>query len=424
MRLLRACLIVASLVASRTVAFTEDWPEYRGAAGDGLSTEKLNWPAGGPKRLWTVDTPAGFSSLAVGNGRVFTLIARMVDGTPLTMCVALDANTGKELWAQPTGVAKFQPGGDRGAEGNNGGDGPRSTPAANEDRVWVYSQDMTLYCLEAATGHLLWKKEIAKEFSGRNIGWKSAMSPVIDGDLVYVAGGGKGESMLAFKKASGELAWKCGDETMTHATPVVATIHGVRQVIYFMQSGLVSANASTGELLWKFRFPYQTATACSPVVAGDVVFCTAGYEIGGSVCQVLKTATGFETKELWRARGNSPAASLWSTPVERDGFLYGMISYKEFANGPLKCIDLKNGMLKWQQAGFGTGNVLLVDKYLVALADDGKVVVVEASPEGYKEIGRFKAVTGKCWSNPAWSRGRLYVRSTKEGACFDFTSNN
>ena len=423
MRLMTAGLIVSSLVASRNITFAEDWPEYRGTEGDAVSIEKLRWPASGPKRLWTVDTPTGFSSLAVGNGRAFTLIARTIDGTPLTMCVALDANTGKELWAEPTGVAKFQPGGDRGAEGNNGGDGPRSTPAASEDRVWVYSQDMVLYCLEATTGHMLWKKEIAKEFSGRNIGWKSAMSPVIDGDLVYVAGGGKGESMLAFKKASGELAWKSGEETMTHATPVVATIHGVRQVIYLMQSGLVSANATTGELLWKFRFPYQTSTACSPVVGGDMVFCTAGYEIGGAACRVSKTAAGFEAKELWRAKGNSQVASLWSTPVYKDGYLYGMISYKEFGEGPLKCVDLKTGEVKWKQPGFGTGNVLLVENHLVALADDGKVVVVEASPEACKEIGRIKAVAGKCWSSPAFSNGRLYVRSTKQAACFDFTAS-
>jgi outer membrane protein assembly factor BamB len=187
---------------------------------------------------------------------------------------------------------------------------------------------------------------------------------------------------------------------------------------------LVSVNATSGELLWKFPFPYLTATGCSPVVGGDIVFCTAGYEVGGAACQVIKTGNGFEAKQLWRARGNSTAASLWSTPVQKDGYLYGMLSHKEFADGPLKCIDLKTGTLKWQQPGFGTGNLLLADKYLVALADNGEVVVAEASPESYKEIGRFKALTGKCWSSPAWSQGRLFVRSTQVGACFDFTSNN
>jgi hypothetical protein len=117
----------------------------------------------------------------------------------------------------------------------------------------------------------------------------------------------------------------------------------VRQVIFMMQSGLVSLEAGSGKTLWKFPFPYRTATGCSPVVAGDVVFCTAGYEIGGAACRITKNGAGFEAKEIWRVRGDAPLGSLWSPPVCKDGFLYGMISYKQFANGPLKCVDLKTG---------------------------------------------------------------------------------
>jgi outer membrane protein assembly factor BamB len=99
-----------------------------------------------------------------------------------------------------------------------------------------------------------------------------------------------------------------------------------------------------------------------------------------------------------------------------------MISYKKFANGPLKCVDLKTGAVKWEQPGFGAGNVLLAGNTLVALSDDGHVVLVEASPAGYKELARTKAVGGKCWSTPALSNGKLYVRSTKEGACLDLAA--
>jgi outer membrane protein assembly factor BamB len=115
-------------------------------------------------------------------------------------------------------------------------------------------------------------------------------------------------------------------------------------------------------------------------------------------------------------------ASLWSTPVQKDGFLFGMISFKRFGSGPLKCVDLKTGAVRWEQPGFGAGQVILAGKYLVALADDGQLVVVEAVPEAYKELARFKAVAGKCWSTPALSNGRVYVRSTKEGACFDLAA--
>jgi len=338
------------------------------------------------------------------------------------MCVALDAKTGKELWAAPTGVANFPGGGDAGAEGNNGGDGPRSTPAVKGDRVYIYSADMVLHCLDASSGKLVWKKEITREFNGKNISWKSAMSPVIDGDLLYIAGGGPGESMLAFNANTGALAWKTGDETMTHAAPVAVTILGMRQVIFLTQSGLVALEADSGKPLWRFPFPYRTATGCSPVVSGDMVFCTAGYGIGGAACQVVKNGAEFEAKELWRARGDIPLGCLWSTPVQKDGYLYGMISYKKFGTGPLKCVDMKTGVVKWEQPGFGAGNVLLAGDHLIALSDDGHLVLVDASPSGYRESARMKAVNGKCWSTPALSEGRLFVRSTKEGVALEIAA--
>ena len=96
-----------------------------------------------------------------------------------------------------------------------------------------------------------------------------------------------------------------------------------------------------------------------------------------------------------------------------------MFSFKEFGKGPLKCVELATGKIKWEQPGFGAGNVILVKDKLAALTDDGRVVIVEATPKAYKELAQAKVIEGKCWSTPAWSDGRLYVRSTKEGACLD-----
>ena len=413
----------AAVIVGVSVAAANEWPQYRGPGGEGVSSEKIaaTWPAGGPKRLWTSKTPTGFSSFSVGEGKVLTIVSREVDGAPSEVCIALDANTGSELWAAPIGPAKYRGGADSGAEGNTGGDGPRSTPTVSAHRVYAYSAHLVLCCFDADNGKLIWKKDIGADFNGHNIDWESAMSPVVDGDLVYVAGGGPGQAMLAFNKASGELAWKTGDEVMTQATPVVTTIQEVHQVIFLMQSGLVALEASTGKPLWKFAFPFRTATGCSPVVADDVVFCTAGYGVGGAACKVTRHGANFEATELWRIKGDNQVASLWSTPVCKDGYLYGMISFKKFGRGPLKCVDLKTGNVKWEQPGFGAGNVLLAGNDLVALSDDGQVVLVEANPDGYKELGRTKAVEGKCWSSPALSNGRLYVRSTKEGACLDLS---
>jgi outer membrane protein assembly factor BamB len=317
------------------------------------------------------------------------------------------------------GIAKYRGGADSGAEGNKGGDGPRCTPAVSAGRVYVYSAHMQFHCLDSANGKTVWKKEIIKDFAGHNIDWESAMSPVIDGNLVYIAGGGPDQAMLAFNKTTGEVAWKTGTDAMTQATPVVTTIEGVRQVIFFMQSGLVAVDAANGKALWRFPFPFKVATACCPIVSGNIIFCTAGYEIGGAACRISKSGDAFEAKELWRIKGNSVVASLWSPPVCRDGYLYGMISFKQFGRGPLKCVELSTGAVKWEKPGFGAGNVILAGNELVALADDGQVALIEATPEGYKELARTKAIEGKCWTTPALGNGHLYVRSTKEAACFD-----
>jgi outer membrane protein assembly factor BamB len=422
--LLKSILSGGVLVAACFWCPAGDWSQYRGPDGAGISTEKIStaWPAGGPKLLWRVETPAGFSSFALGGGKAFTIISRNVDGRLAEVCLALDADSGKELWAAPTGIAKYRGGGESGAEGNKGGDGPRSTPAVGAGRVYVYSSDMVLHCLDAATGKSIWKKDIIREFDGKNIGWNSAMSPLADQGLVYVAGGGPGRSLLAFRQDSGELAWKSGDALMTHASPVLTSVDGVRQVVFLMQSGLVAVDASKGTPLWQFPFPHRVCTACSPVVAGDVAACTAGYDIGGAACRVSRNGTSFQAGQLWRVTGNSAVAGLWSTPVQRDGYLYGMISFKQFGRGPLKCVDLKTGEVKWAQPGFGAGQVLLAANGLLALADDGHLVLVEPNPAAYKELARFKALAGKCWSTPALSQGRLYVRSTKEGACFDLAA--
>lgn len=160
-----------------TPGLCADWFQYRGPQVDGISHESIQcvFPAGAPKCLWRVPTPAGFSSFAVEGGKAFTLVTRELDGAPSEVCVALDANSGKELWVARVGPAKYPGGGDSGAEGNSGGDGPRSTPAAAGNRVYTYSPDMVLQCLDANSGKPLWVKDIIKDFGGKNIGWKSAM---------------------------------------------------------------------------------------------------------------------------------------------------------------------------------------------------------------------------------------------------------
>jgi len=336
------------------------------------------------------------------------------------VCVALDAKDGTEAWAAPLGGARYDGGGDAGARDNTGGDGPRSTPTFDDGKVYVLDAYLTLYCFNADNGDVVWKQDVLNDFGGKLITWQSTASPLVEGERVFVMGGGEGQALLAFDKRSGELSWKSESDGMTHATPVAATVHGVRQVVFFTQEGLVSVVPSTGDVLWRQPFPFDVSAAASPIVYEDIVYCSSGYGVGAGAYRLKKTEHGFEAEEIWRKPNT--LMNHWSSPVCNDGYVYGLYGHKQYGAAPLKCVDILTGKTLWSQKGFGQGNCILVDDYIIALSDAGHVVVVEATHEAYKELFRHDLLSGKCWSSPAFSEGKLYVRSTEEGACLAMTA--
>ena len=409
------------LLALTATLHAADWPQYNGPATDRTTPEKIThvWMSTGPKVLWKMPSTNGFSSFAVAGARCFMLEGREVEGAPQEVLVARDANTGQEGWTAPLGAAKYDGGGNDGAGDNKGGDGPRSTPTTDGAHVFTMSAKLVLQSFDAATGKELWKKDLMAEFSGRNIQWQNAASPLLDGGLLYVAGGGGGQSLIAFNPADGAVVWKAFDEKMTHATPVAVTILGQRQVIFFLQSGLLSVEPKTGKELWRYAFNYSTSTASSPVVAGDIVYCSAGYGVGAGAAKIAKNGDQWTATEIYRMRGNKPLANHWSTPVLFGGHLYGMFSFKEYAKGSVKCVDIKDGSVKWEKEGFGAGQVILAGDKVLALSDAGELVLIDPQPAAYKELARAKVIDGKCWTTPVLANGHIYVRSTKEAACID-----
>ncbi len=399
-----------------------DWPQYRGPNFNGTTPEKIlkNWPDAGPRQIWKTPLNAGFSSFAVSGNRAYTLVLRDMEGVKSEACVALDADTGKEVWMAPLGFAKYDNGGDSGAPDNNGGDGPRSTPAVDGNRVYVISAGLILSAFNTADGKVAWRKDLVREHGARNISWQNAASPVIEGNLIFVCAGGEGQSLLCFDKRTGAVVWKGQSDKMTHATPVVTTILGHRQVIFFTQSGLVSVVPGTGTVLWRYAFPYKVSTAASPVVGGDIVYCSAGYGVGAAAVRVAKEGSGFKVTELWRKENK--LVNHWSSSVYHEGHLYGLFGFKQWERVPLKCVELATGEEKWSVDGFGQGGIIIADGHVVALAENGDLVLVEANPSAYSEKARTKAVAGKCWNNVALANGRIYARSTKEAVCLDVSA--
>jgi outer membrane protein assembly factor BamB len=414
-------LLSLSLFLSALPLCAADWPQFRGPTTDGVSPEKIAkpWTGGAPKTLWKVPSEGGFSSLVVSGGRAFTLALKDSGGAKQESLVALDANTGKELWFGALNFPKYDGGGDAGADSNKGGDGPRSTPAVDATRVYTLSSQLLLRAFDAGTGRVAWSRDLIKEHGGANIQWQNAASPLLEGGLIYVAGGGPDQSILAVDPKDGAVVWKGFTEKITHATPVAATILGQRQVIFFLQSGLLSVDPKTGKELWRYAFDFKISTAASPVVSGDVVYCSAGYGVGAGAVKITRSGGQFTATELYRVRGNKPLANHWSTPVAKNASLYGLFQFKQYGNGPLKCVDVASGTVKWEQPGFGPGQVILVGDQVLVLSDAGELVLVGADPELYTEIARAQVIGGKCWSSPSISNGRIYLRSTTEAVCLD-----
>ncbi|QEG21658.1 PQQ-binding-like beta-propeller repeat protein [Mariniblastus fucicola] len=387
----------------------QQWTFYRGPNGDGTATAESGIE-GKLKVHWKVPTEMGFSSFSISDGKALTIVAR----SGKEVCIALDSDNGKELWATELGSNAYDGGGGAGAMNNKGGDGPRSTPTIDGGLVYVYDAQMKLYCLDLATGNLKWSQDILKDYGGRNIRWQNATSPVVDEARVFVVGGGKGQSMIAFDKKSGDVVWKTGDEKMTHATPLLTSIGGQKQILFFMQSGILALSQDSGKEFWRTKFPFSVSTAASPVVFGDHVYGSAGYGVGA---KLFKVSNG-KAKMVWEKPNR--LMNHWSTPVFHDGHLYGMFSFKKYGRGPLQCVDPMTGEVKWTEPGFGPGNCIVANGKVIALSDSGEIVIAKASPEKYSEISRDKVLDGKCWSMPALSDGKIYVRSTTEGACVSF----
>ncbi|MHB1078701.1 MAG: PQQ-binding-like beta-propeller repeat protein [Prosthecobacter sp.] len=407
-------------LALATTAFSADstdWGTFRGPSGNGVVPALANakWSL---KEVWKSPTNLGFSSFAESGGKVYTLVTGETDGNSGETIVCLDEKTGKQLWSKPLSIVpKYTGGGDSGTPDNKGGDGSRSTPVVNAGKVYVIDSMLGVFCFDAATGKEVWKHDVMKDNAGVQIKWENAASPVIDGDVLLLAGGGAGQALIGLNKNTGKVVWKGEDDKMTHATPVLADILGVHQAIFFTQTGLVAVDPQKGSVIWRAPFPYKVSTAASPVVFEDIVYCSAGYGVGAGAFKISKSGGKLEATQIWRRENQ--CFNHWSTPVVKDGYLYGMFSFKEYGAGPLACVDIRTGEDKWAEKGFGPGQVILAGDKIIATSDKGEIVVVEASPDKYKEVARKDVLDGKVWSYPILANGKIFARSTTEGVCLD-----
>jgi outer membrane protein assembly factor BamB len=399
--------ILASLllVIASAVVHAEDWPRWLGPNADGSSKEtglNLKWGEAGPKKLWEAEGGEGYSTIAVAGGKAITLVQR----GGKEFAVALDAKTGSPLWQTPIGPGYK----------NSYGNGPRSTPSIDGDLVFVQSVNGNLACLKAKDGTFVWDKNLLTTFGGKNISWGLSASPIVDGDLVFAIPGGKDTGVAAFEKKTGKLVWKVGDDKAGYASPVVTTVGGKKQVVFFTAPGLVAVDPANGKELWRVSWKTEfDCNICTPIAIGEKLFVSSGEGVG---CAMLHLKADSPPDVLWESRGKKGVmTNYWANAVVQGKYLYGLSG--EFDKRiDLNCVDAETGKLMWSQAGMGKGALLLAQDHLIFTTKKGDLVVAKADPASYQEVSRA-AVLGENRTSPTLSNRRLYVRDLKKIICFD-----
>lgn len=393
-----------------------DWPQWRGPNRDGISPETdllTSWPEGGPEQLWVYeDAGLGYAGPSIVGGMLYTLGVREDDAQEYA--IALDAETGDELWT--TAIGRIYT--------NNWGDGPRSTPTVAGDKLVVLGANGDLVCLQRADGSEIWRKSLTRDFGGDVPQWGYCESPLVDGDRVVVSPGGRSGAIVALDLATGNEQWRATDVTDgAQYSSIIAVDHNdTRQYIQLFMNNLVGVDAETGELLWQTEFPGRTAVIPTPIFHDGHVYVTAGYGVG---CKMVRLDPGHQVVEVY---SNNVMVNHHGGVVLIDGHLYGHSD-----GGGWTCQNFMTGERVWSEGGaVQKGAIHSAGGMLYCLDEtNGDVVLAEATTNGWNERGRFRIEpqtelrkpAGRIWTHPVVSNGRLYLRDQNLILCYDVSAN-
>lgn len=394
-------LLPAGDAARPAAAADVYWTDFRGPRRDGRYTQlplRTSWPADGLEPLWTQPIGGGYASFAAAQGRAFTIEQRR----GREVVAAYDAATGRELWTHGWDAQFTEP---------MGGPGPRATPTWRDGRVHALGATGLLWSLDAATGDVVWRRDILKDAGAENLTWAMAASPLVVGDLVVAQpGGADGWSVVAYDRATGGVVWHALGDAQSYTSPMAVTLGGVRQILTVTAERAVGLRADDGALLWDYPWAPETMDAMAqPLLLGGGRIFLSAYG-GAAVIEVTRAGARFTASEVW---SNDRMKNGLSSSVLHDGHVYGL------DRAILACIDASTGERRWKGGRYGAGQLLLAGDRIVVLTERGELTLVRATPERHEEIARFPAIEGKTWNVPAIAEGILLVRNARQMAAFD-----
>lgn len=378
----------------------EDFPQFLGPGGhnavSGLELSR-DWSKP-PRLLWRQPIGIGWSSFAVVGSSAVTLEERGDD----ELVVCYDVTTGKPQWVHTHQKTRFHD--------VQGGDGPRSTPTIFKGRVYAMGATGILDCLDGASGNVIWSRNVL-DSPDHNQPFGKSCSPLIVGDTVVITGGIKGPSLAAYRQNDGLPAWESGTACPAFASPILATLGGVPQIVTINCDSVTAHDPADGHLLWRYDWPGTMPKTLQPIaIDPNHLLISAGYGLGTTLLELQPENGAISVTPVWTSRHLKPKLS---NNVVHGNFLYGLDD-----PGIMTCIDLATGKRMWRDGSYGFGQLLGVDDLILVECESGQVALVEASSDALHELGRFQALETRTWSGPALSGHFLLVRSDRQAACY------
>jgi len=406
-RTLLLALVTPALLAT---AAPDDWTTFRGTNRDGMSTEKgllKEWPSGGPPLAWKIKgLGLGAASVIVTGDKVIT----MGDYDNACHLIAMNVSDGRRVWATEMGPTLVDP---------KWLHGPRAVPSTDGSIVIATNPNGDVLCADVATGKEKWRKHLIKDFGGSVRTWMYSDSPLFDGEnIVFIPGGSKG-TVLALKKATGELVWQSAElkDQAEYTSLCPAEIGGKRQYILLTQERLAGISASDDKVLWQIARPGKVAVIPTPIYKDGIIFVTSGYGVGCNGYKISEAGGKYSIEQIYNG---TQMKNHHGGVILLGDYLYGSDD-----PGTLKCLEFKTGKVVWENKSVGKGSIAYADGQFVVRSENakkGEIALVDATPEGYKEHGRFEQpdLSGKStWPHPVISGGRLYIRDHDVLLCYD-----
>jgi outer membrane protein assembly factor BamB len=377
-----------------------EWPGFRGRARDGLVHGvriSTDWSASPPVELWHRGIGPGWSSFAVRGDFLYTQEQRGND--EIVSCYKV--STGEPVWRHRDPVRFYE---------SNGGAGPRGTPTLQDGRVYAFGATGILNVLDERTGAVIWSRSVADDTKTKVPMWGFSSSPLVTDDKVIVAAAGR---LAAYDLVNGKLQWSGPVRGMSYSSPHRVTINGVEQILLLTAPGVISVSPADGKVLWEHAWEGGAIVQPAQTPDGDILI-NAISSTGGQGMRRLAVSAqsgGWTVQERWTSTGLKP---YFNDFVLHNGYAFG------FDGNILSCIDLADGARKWKGGRFGAGQMLLLpdQDLLLVVSEDGELALVSATPDQFKELGRFPGIEGKTWNHPVLVRDVLLVRNGEEMAAF------